>query len=768
MNLLDRMKLPFRKNKEFLSALYDILGFYPHDLEIYRVAFSHKSLNAQRPTAEGKSNNGKGGNAKANGKDRRGAASRRNDRRGRNNNDAPTRPLNNERLEYLGDAVLEAVVSDILFRHFSHKREGFLTSTRSKIVQREALNRLAEEMGLEKLILAAQGTRMSHTNIGGNAFEALMGAIYLDRGYKHCHWFITNRIVGHYVDLDNVAQKEVNFKSKLLEWSQKNRININFKDGSGEKGFHTVVTIEGIIISRGDGRSKKESQQEASKEALTRMRCEPKTYDNIFRAKEKRTAMEAEESFALPKIDEIEAGVGRNKKQAKSAPVLETKSQKSASDAAYDAAYDEKATFDVIDTLPEPEELTLAFCEEKGLPEPPQADELREADEKLRKKHQRNRGAKTMGDAVKGATKGITTAEEKAEKREAERLAEVERQRAKAERKRKEKEAQANAEKQSEKVEKRNDKSEDSAATTPKEPKAVVEEKKQKEKRIQPQSATPIEQPLSEEQKAACHETEQEHEVEQALMEADSQELTAEVAEQLATEIADSLVDNDVEESIEATNLPLLDQEEELLPETPLVAAPEEEDLIIAKDIAPLEEEAEPFSAEDAASETEVEEDSKEASETAVDSKETEVATEEEESDAVNVIEEEVSEAEEESEAEVLTDKEEGEEEEFASAEEADDEEPFDNADLDNANLGNEVQPQPNRKRSRRRGRRKKSSEGKPKTEGSQPQGKPTVEKQTKRPTQGEGEKPAKSKNTHRRNYNQRRRRGGDRNKPNE
>ena len=433
------MKLPFRKNKEFLSALYDILGFYPHNLDIYRIAFSHKSLGYQRDN-----------DVKAGGKDRKGGAKDRRKPRTENT----SKPLNNERLEYLGDAVLESVVSDILFRHFPHKREGFLTSTRSKIVQREALNRLAADMGLEKLILAAQGTRMAHTNIGGNAFEALMGAIYLDRGYKHCHWFISNRVVGRYVDLENVAQKEVNFKSKLLEWSQKNRINISFKDSADDnKGFKTIIVMEGITLARGNGRSKKESQQEASKEALTRMRREPKTYDNIFRAKEKRTAMEAEESFALPKIDEIETSLtkGRKAKNAKNdadAPVLEDKKQtpQSASDAAYDTAYDETATFEVIDTPPEEPQLTAEDYEAKGLPAPPEEDELRAADEKLRKKRTRNRGAKTVGDAVKGVKKGVSTPEEKAERREAERLAEVERQRAKAERKRKQKEAEESAE----------------------------------------------------------------------------------------------------------------------------------------------------------------------------------------------------------------------------------------------------------------------------------------------------------------------------------
>ena len=395
LNLLDRMKLPFRKNKEFLSALYDILGFYPHDIEVYRVAFSHKSLSFRRDF---------------NPKERKGK-----ERRNRNN-DNPTKPLNNERLEYLGDAVLETVVSDILFRHYPTKREGFLTSTRSKIVQRESLNKLATEMGLERLIQAAQGTRMSHTNIGGNAFEALMGAIYLDRGFRFCHWFIANRVIDHYIDLDNVAQKEVNFKSKLLEWSQKNRININFKDVACEgegKGFKTVITIEGIVAGRGAGRSKKESQQDASKEALTRMRRDAKMYDSLFRAKEKRTAMEAEESFALPKIDVIEQSLTQttNEKSPKKAPkqevVLEKKPANYAaidSDAAYDAAYDENADFEVIDTPPVEHELTLEDYLSRGLPLPPLENELEEQPVE-RPKKRKQRTPKTVNDAVKDFAK---------------------------------------------------------------------------------------------------------------------------------------------------------------------------------------------------------------------------------------------------------------------------------------------------------------------------------------------------------------------------
>lgn len=411
LNLFDRMKLPFRKNKEFLKALYDILGFYPHDIEIYRIAFSHKSLTYRRDRSTS---------------DKRGS-----NREKRNKPEAPTKPLNNERLEYLGDAVLETVVSDILFRHFSTKREGFLTSTRSKIVQREALNRLATQMGLETLIQAAQGTRMVHTNIGGNAFEALMGAIYLDRGFKYCHWFIENRVIGHYVDLESVAQKEVNFKSKLLEWCQKNRINTNFRDSASndsERGFRSTIVLEGITVGKGTGRSKKESQQVASKDALTRMRKEQKLYDSIFRAKEKRTAMEADESFALPKIDEIENII--SKSEGKRKPVLESKPSESDADevqqlmdSAYDEAYNEQAEFEVIGNAADESEYSEyatdiqpdATAEEVEhsartqptaiLPEKKAEEERPAPMTKAQRRRERNRSAKTVDDAVKNGSR---------------------------------------------------------------------------------------------------------------------------------------------------------------------------------------------------------------------------------------------------------------------------------------------------------------------------------------------------------------------------
>lgn len=383
MNLLDRMKFPFRRNKEFLSALYDILGFYPHNIDIYRLAFAHKSMSGRRQPE---------------------AAPSRDRRRRGARPEQPAKPLNNERLEYLGDAVLETVVSDIVFHHFPTRREGFLTATRSKIVQRESLNRLAAEMGLERLIQASQGTHLAHTNIGGNAFEALMGAIYLDRGFKHCYWFIAHRVIGHYIDLDTVADKEVNFKSKLLEWSQKNRINLSFRDQSNgeDAGFRTTVVIEGIQVSKGAARSKKEAHQQGAHEALKRMRSDEKFYDSLFRAKEKRTAMEAQESFALPHIDDIDQALAA--KSGRQLPTLEehaptprsaAQQVEAAAAAAYDEAYNNAAHYEVID---EEEDLNLT-----SFPETSAAATEATPSKRRRTRHP----AKSVGEAVKGIDKGL-------------------------------------------------------------------------------------------------------------------------------------------------------------------------------------------------------------------------------------------------------------------------------------------------------------------------------------------------------------------------
>ena len=273
-SLIDRIKLPFRKEKELYSSLYDIIGFYPRNISYYKQALLHKSM-AQR--------NEKG------------------------------RPMNNERLEFLGDAVLDAVVGDIVFRHFEGKREGFLTNTRSKIVQRETLGRLAQEMGINNLVKSTGHTSSHNSYMGGNAFEALVGAIYLDRGYGACMRFMEKRILKELLNIDKVAYKEVNFKSKLIEWSQKNRVRLDFKldkEGKDEKGspkFVYRVMLEGVAGEKGEGYSKKESQQMASKLTLQRLRKEPQFIDAVFAAKASRTKMEEMPTTAVPDTKESQS-----------------------------------------------------------------------------------------------------------------------------------------------------------------------------------------------------------------------------------------------------------------------------------------------------------------------------------------------------------------------------------------------------------------------------------------------------------------------------
>ena len=269
-NIIDRIKLPFRQEKELFSSLRAIIGFYPHNIEYYKVALTHKS-SGQR--------NEKG------------------------------RPLNNERLEFLGDALLDAVVGHIVYEHFSGKREGFLTNTRSKLVSRETLGKLAEEMGLTELIQSNTSKRSHNSYMAGNAFEALVGAIYLDQGYDAVMRFMKKRILAQMVNIDKVAYKEVNFKSKLLEWTQKNRVKMQFDmqqqttDQQGSPVFSFIVKIEGVDGCSGQGYSKKEAQQLAAKETLQRLRREPQFVEAIFAAKSERTKMEEEPTAVVPDLE---------------------------------------------------------------------------------------------------------------------------------------------------------------------------------------------------------------------------------------------------------------------------------------------------------------------------------------------------------------------------------------------------------------------------------------------------------------------------------
>lgn len=186
--------------------------------------------------------------------------------------------VNNERLEFLGDAILDAIVADILYKKFEHKKEGFLTSTRSRIVQRETLNKLAVDLGLDKLINSSTRNLAHNTNIYGDALEALIGAIYLDQGYRVAKKFVYETLIKQHLNIDKVLKSEVDFKSRLIEWGQKNRVDVHFEvtestyDAQNNPVFFSCAKVGGIEIGSGKGYSKKESHQMAAKVAIKKLR----------------------------------------------------------------------------------------------------------------------------------------------------------------------------------------------------------------------------------------------------------------------------------------------------------------------------------------------------------------------------------------------------------------------------------------------------------------------------------------------------------------
>ncbi len=234
-----KLRLLSNSRKEPYLQFSRILGFFPDNIAYYQLAVRHRSLTP--PAAHGHA-------------------------------------LSNERLEFLGDAVLNSVVTDILFRRYIHKREGFLTNTRSKIVNREFLNQIALEMGLDKLVQKSRYFNHAvSSNIYGNAFEALIGAIYLDQGYKQCRRFVEKRFFRVFVDLEKVVVNENNYKSKMIEFCQKHHLTYDFKlmeevlAGHGNHVFRTALLIEGKEIAQASGSSKKDSQQQVSMQAYRLM-----------------------------------------------------------------------------------------------------------------------------------------------------------------------------------------------------------------------------------------------------------------------------------------------------------------------------------------------------------------------------------------------------------------------------------------------------------------------------------------------------------------
>ena len=255
--LLRPFKRRFGADSHYYALVDDLFGFLPHNIELYKLALVHKSASVK--LEDGSS-------------------------------------INNERLEYLGDAVIETVVSDILYHHFPGKKEGFLTSMRSKIVQRSSLNRIAKETGLVDLIQSTHINRTHNSFIPGNAFEALVGAIYLDRGYAWCYRFFKHLLIGKHIDLKLVAKEDDNFKSKLIEWSQKTQFAVMFElvdentVGTNSPTFRSRVCIEGMEFGTGFGYSKKESQQLAAKEAMRHIRKKDELYKKAVEHFDARTA----------------------------------------------------------------------------------------------------------------------------------------------------------------------------------------------------------------------------------------------------------------------------------------------------------------------------------------------------------------------------------------------------------------------------------------------------------------------------------------------
>lgn len=229
--------IPFSRNRKLARKLNPVIGFVPTRIRLYEMAFIHKSASIVMPNGE---------------------------------------VINNERLEYLGDAILDAVVADYLFKNFPDKDEGFLTKMRSKMVKRKHLNLLAYRIGLHKLIVTHTNPVNISKHLYGNAFEALVGAIYLDKGFrKSCHF--VDRIISRYVDIEKLKQSDSDYKSKLIEWAQKKKVEIIFDSheeipGTGKPPqFVSYIRMMNEELGRGVGHSKKEAEQKAAKNALENM-----------------------------------------------------------------------------------------------------------------------------------------------------------------------------------------------------------------------------------------------------------------------------------------------------------------------------------------------------------------------------------------------------------------------------------------------------------------------------------------------------------------
>lgn len=268
-NILFTIRLLFCREKKPYLQLREILGFYPHNIKLYQLALMHKSVSYYEHQHEAADDSGKDGAQKESKKHKNASARHTHQHSG----------INNERLEFLGDAILGAVVADILYKHYGNRQEGFLTTLRSKIVCRKSLNKLAVSLGLDKLILhAGQITTGHNSYMNGNAFEAFFGAIYLDRGYDYCMKFMEERVFRHHINVELLSREEQNYKSSLIEWCQKRQYTVLFEQEEKREDktpkFYSTVMIEGVLVGKGEGYSKKESDQNAAREAVQKIKSQ--------------------------------------------------------------------------------------------------------------------------------------------------------------------------------------------------------------------------------------------------------------------------------------------------------------------------------------------------------------------------------------------------------------------------------------------------------------------------------------------------------------
>ena len=280
-DLLDNIRLLFVSEKKPFLQIKKILGFSPHNIKLYQLALLHKSVAHERYEQKLKQARGKERNELR--KERRKEGFRQ---------PAAISHVNNERLEYLGDAILGAIVADILYKHYANKQEGFLTDLRSRLVCRSSLNELSHKIGLDALVKHSGTVNNAHNSfMGGNAFEAFIGAIYLDRGYSYCQRFLESQVFRKYVNIDEVASRPSNFKSALIEWCQKNQFRFRFEQKesrdkeSNSPVFHSQVFIEEVPCGTGNGYSKKESDQEAAKHALQKVKKDRSFQAGLKKAK---------------------------------------------------------------------------------------------------------------------------------------------------------------------------------------------------------------------------------------------------------------------------------------------------------------------------------------------------------------------------------------------------------------------------------------------------------------------------------------------------